>query len=83
MIPAPPSASYRADGFVMTSTLSKASAGIVFKALAILMLFAGFPSIKILTFSLPRRLTLPSASTVTEGTLSKTSLAVPPFAIIS
>jgi len=43
----------------------------------------GLPSINIFTFSLPRKATVPSASTVTEGTLSKTSLTVPPLTIMS
>ncbi len=85
MIPPPPSASYRADGFVITSTFSTASAGNSFKASAILIPAKpdGLPSIKIRTFSFPLKATVPSASTVTEGTLSKTSLTVPPFTIMS
>ena len=82
-IPPPPSASYRADGLVTTSILSIASAGINRKASTILIALDGFPSIKMVTFSFPRRLTLPSTSTDTDGTLSKTSLTVPPFTIIS
>ena len=83
MIPALPSASYRAEGFVITSTLSSASAEIVRSASAIFTAFEGFPSIRIFTLSFPRRLTFPSPSTVTEGTLSSTSLADPPLTIIS
>ena len=81
--PPPPSASYLADGLVITSTFSIASAGIKRKASAILIAFDGFPSISTLTLSLPRKLTFPSTSTETEGILSKTSLTVPPFTIRS
>ena len=85
MIPPPPSASYRADGFVITSTFSTASAGNNFSASATFIPAKpeGFPSINIFTFSFPRSATFPSVSTVTEGTLSKTSLTVPPLTIIS
>ena len=70
---------------VITSTFSTASAGRSFKASAMFIPAnpEGLPSIKILTLSLPLSATLPSASTVTEGTLSKTSLIVPPLTIIS
>ena len=38
----------------------------------------GLPSTRNLMFEFPRILTFPSASTVTEGILLKTSVAVPP-----
>jgi gliding motility-associated-like protein len=47
-----------------------ASAGIIRKASLILIAFEGLPSINIRTFSLPRKLTFPSISTETEGTLT-------------
>ena len=43
----------------------------------------GRPSINILTLSFPLKLTFPSPSTETEGTLSNTSLAVPPLTVMS
>ena len=57
IIPPPPSASYRADGLVITSTFSTASAGNNFKASATLIPANpdGFPSINIFTFSFPLR----------------------------
>ena len=81
--PPPPSASYLAEGLVTTSTFSIASAGINRNASVILMALEGLPSIRILTFSFPLKLTVPSASTETDGMLSKTSLTVPPFTIKS
>ena len=83
-IPAVPSASYLAEGEVTTSTLSMASAGNCLSASVPLKPTSaeGFPSISILTFSLPLRLTFPSTSTSTEGTLSKTSEAGHIFADI-
>src|SRR6185503_10286479 len=68
----PPEASYLADGLVMTSTLSMASAGIWSRERVV-----GRPSTKMVGEA-PRRLTLPSMSTLTEGTLRMTSCAVPP-----
>ena len=84
-IPAVPSASYLADGEVITSTLSMASAGNWRNASVPLKPTnaEGLPSINILTFSLPLRLTFPSTSTSTEGTLSKTSDAEPPLTVMS
>ena len=82
-IPAPPSASYLDEGLVITSILSSASAGIDCSAVATFTAFDGFPSIKTRTASLPRKLTFPSASTETDGTLFKTSVALPPLTIIS
>ena len=54
-----------ADGEVITSTFSMASAGICRKASAPLIPTnaLGLPSIKMVTLSLPRRLTFPSTST--------------------
>ncbi len=74
-IPAIPSASYFADGLVTTSTLSIILAGILFKPP---VKPEGRPSIKMRTFSEPRKATFPSISTVTEGTLFKISSAEPP-----
>ncbi|MNE38995.1 hypothetical protein D3C80_1329180 [compost metagenome] len=82
-IPAPPSASYLADGLVITSTFSIASAGIKRKASTIFIAFEGLSSIRIFTFSFPLKLTFPSTSTVTDGILFKTSLTVPPFTMRS
>ncbi len=42
----------------------------------------GRPSIKIVTLALPLKLTLPSTSTVMEGTFCKASKAVPPLVVI-
>ena len=60
-IPAVPSASYLAEGEVITSTLSIASAGNWRKALVPSKPTKeeGFPSIKIRTFSFPLKLTFP------------------------
>ena len=79
-IPAVPSASYLADGEVITSTFSIASAGICLNASAPFMptKALGLPSINMVTFSFPRKLTVPSTLTCTDGTLPKTSLAFPP-----
>ncbi len=83
-IPAVPSASYRADGFVITSTFSIASPGNCLSAsVGIPESAAGFPLIKIRTDSLPLRLIFPSISTLTEGTLSRTSVTDPPLTVIS
>ena len=60
-----------------------ASAGMIRSASTILIAFDGLPSIKILTFSFPRKLTFPSTSTDTEGIFESTSLTVPPFTIKS
>ena len=84
-IPAVPSASYLAEGEVITSTFSIDSAGncrnasVEFKPTKP----DGFPLIKIRTLSFPRKATLPSTSTETDGTLSKTSLTVPPRTVKS
>ena len=43
----------------------------------------GFPFIKIRTFPLPLSATFPSISTDTDGTLSKTSLTLPPLTVKS
>ena len=82
-MPAVPSASYFEEGFVMTSTCSMLLAGSCCKIFARLSLVRpeGFPSIKIVTFSLPRRLTFPSISTLTDGIFCSTSLTFPPTLI--
>ena len=84
-IPAVPSESYLAEGDVMTSTFSIASDGNCFRASAPFKptKAEGLPSISMRTLSLPRRLMVPSESIFTEGTLSKTSEAVPPLTVIS
>ena len=84
-IPAEPSASYLADGDVITSTRSIDSAGNCLNASVEFNPTKpdGLPFIKILTSSFPRRATLPSTSTETEGTLSSTSLTVPPLTVKS
>ncbi len=84
-MPAVPSASYLAEGDVITSTRSIASAGNWRRASVPLKptKAEGFPSINILTFSFPLKLTFPSTSTSTEGTLSKTSEAEPPLTVMS
>ena len=68
---------------MITSILSNASEEILFKASLILVTFEGLPSIRIRTLSLPLKLTVPSVSTATEGTLLRTSLAVPPLTDMS
>ena len=65
----------------MTSTFSIASAGIWRKASAPFKptKALGLPSIKMVTLSLPLKLTFPSTSTWTDGTFPRTSLAFPPL----
>ena len=80
MIPAIPSASYRADGLVMISTLSiRFPCKPANPPPLIPTIVDGFPSTKIRTFSLPLSLTPPSPSTWTEGKLPKISAAVAPL----
>ena len=43
----------------------------------------GLPLIRILTFSLPRKLIPPSTSTATEGMFCNASVTVPPFVVKS
>ena len=80
MIPLEPSASYLADGEVITSTLLIWSAGMAFSASAILpaMVPDGFPLIKTVMPVLPRKETFPSKSTESRGTFRRTSVAFPP-----
>ncbi len=82
IIPAPPCASYLADGLVITSTFSMLLAGICSRPL-FMDCMEGLPLINILTALFPLRLITPFASTFTEGTLFKMSLAFPPFDIKS
>ena len=72
-IPAVPSASYLAEGDVITSTRSMASAGSWRNASVEPKpaIADGFPLIKIRTFSLPRKLMAPSTSTFTEVRYSR------------
>ncbi len=85
IIPAIPSASYRADGLVMTSILSIRSPCSILKASGLLRPTSpeGLPSTSIRTFELPRKLTFPSTSTATEGTLSSISEAFLPLLVRS
>ena len=77
-----PSGSYFADGLVMTSTRSIELAGICSRNAfwAAPVNPEGLPSMRICTCEEPRSDTLPSMSTATEGTLTSSSLAVPPAA---
>ena len=81
MIPADPSASYFADGDVITSTVLIISAGICFKASVILeaIIVDGLLLINTFTFVEPRKEGLPSKSTESIGTFFKTSVASPPL----
>ena len=84
MIPEVPSASYFAEGLVITSTFSIISAVMVPKVLPCsLAMTEGFPLIKICTPWLPLRLICPSISTFTEGTLFNTSKALAPVVLRS
>ena len=69
MMPDIPSGSYLAEGFVINSILSILLAGICCKIAALLLpvILEGFPSIKTVTFPLPRKLIFPSISTETLG----------------
>ncbi len=80
IIPALPSASYFAVGVVTTSTSLIWSAGMAFSALATSdeKSVEGFPLMSICIFDEPRRLTLPSKSTDSNGTRLNTSDASPP-----
>ena len=84
-IPAVPSDSYLAEGEVITSTFSIDSAGNCLNASVEFNPTNpdGLPLIRIRTLSFPRKATLPSTSTDTDGTLSKTSLTVPPRTVKS
>ena len=81
MMPDMPSGSYLAEGLVITSTLSTELAGIcsssVSKSFPIISY--GRPLISTLTLEEPRSVTVPSLSTETLGTVSNTSVAVPPL----
>ena len=86
MTPLMPSGLYSADGFVMTSMRSMLLAESWFSAspLAFALIMAeGLPSMRMVTFSLPRRLTVPSMSTSTEGMFCIRSLAEPDVPITS
>src|SRR5438045_583974 len=69
MIPAVPSASYLADGEVITSTCLIISAGICFNASETLRatMLDGLLLIRTLILELPRNWTFPSMSTATDG----------------
>ena len=80
IIPPLPSASYLAEGEVITSTFSIASAGnCLINVELIPTNLEGFPLIKILAASFPLKRIFPSKSVETDGILSKTSFAVPPL----
>ena len=75
-IPAFPSGSNFAEGLVIISILRIILAGICSSASAALK-GVGLPSIRTVKLELPRNDTFPSMSTVTEGLLARTSMAVP------
>ena len=84
IIPPFPSASYLADGDVITSTFSMASAGNSFMNEELIPTnLDGFPLIKILAASFPLNKIFPSVSVETEGILSNTSVPVPPLTVRS
>ena len=80
MTPAIPSASYLAEGLVITSTRSTRFAGSCRSPLLPLKLTSpeGLPSIRIRTLAEPLKLTFPSGSTATEGRFIRMSEALPP-----
>ena len=80
MIPAPPSALYLTEGFVITSIRLIALAGVCFST-SLELNVVGFPLINTLKSELPRSFTFPSASVWTEGDSFKASAAVPPIAV--
>ena len=84
IIPPLPSASYRAEGDVITSTFSIASAGNSFINDELIPTnLDGLPFIRILAASLPLRRIFPSMSVETDGILSNTSVPVPPLTVKS
>ena len=84
IIPPLPSASYLAEGDVITSTFSMASAGNSFMNDELTPTnLDGFPFIRILAASLPLKSIFPSISVETEGILSNTSVPVPPLTVKS
>ena len=80
MMPATPVASSRAEGFETTSIVVTTSAGSCARKLPSCPPFSGLgrPLIWMITPELPRKLTMLSMSTSTDGTLRSTSSAVPP-----
>ena len=83
IIPAIPSGSYFADGEVMTSTLSMRDAGMLSTSFPPSPVRLGLPFTSIFTLGFPLKVTSPSWSTTTMGTLLSTSSAVPLSAMIS
>src|SRR5450432_4231035 len=83
IIPADPSASYLAEGEVITSTVLIWSAGICLSASATLLavMVEGLLLMSTLIFWLPRKDTFPSMSTDNIGTRLSTSVASPPLAV--
>ena len=84
IIPPLPSASYLAEGEVITSTFSIASAGnSLIKDEFTPTNLDGLPFIRILAASLPLNRIFPSISVETDGILSRTSVPVPPRTVRS
>jgi len=80
MMPPEPSGLYLAEGLVITSIRSMESAGnceSTSARLAAPIKALDRPSIRICTLVSPRKLTLPSMSTCTEGMFCSTSAALP------
>ena len=77
MIPAFPSASYFAEGLVITSICFTDDAGICFKT-SLPFNVVGLPSIRTTKSELPRKVTLPCGSTCTEGVFSRAVAELPP-----
>ena len=79
-MPAVPSGSKRAEGLVMSSTRSTALAGKDSKKASRAPPASpeGRPSMRICTPADPRRVMLPSMSTLTEGMFSSNSVVLPP-----
>ena len=85
IIPPVPWESYFAPGFVIASTLLIWLAGMEASASARLFpkTLEGLPLIRKRILELPCNSTLPSTSTVTWGTFLRTSIAAPPWEVIS
>ncbi len=82
IMPAIPSGSYFAEGFVIISMLCMLLAGICCNA-SFPSSMLGLPSTRTLKLELPLRVTLPSTSVCIEGVFSSTSTAVPPAELTS
>ena len=75
-MPAVPSGLYFAEGFVIISIDLIELAAVCCRT-SCASIIDGRPSINTVKLPLPLRLTFPSISTVTEGTFSSTSAALP------